>query len=79
MIARSVSNTKEGEIYFQKVDVPKGDPSNQMSRDEINAKFKILAQEGNISEVQAEEVVTCVEKLDEMETLSAFIEKLVLP
>jgi len=61
---------KDGRCISAQVDYPRGHPQNPMTRMEIQQKFRNLATH-RINEEKVEEIIKTVEKLDELEDLSA--------
>lgn len=55
-----------GEKYSARVDIPKGDPRNPMSRGEVRAKFRGLASLA-LPLTQVEQIAEAVESLEELE------------
>jgi len=71
--ARVTITTADGKKFSQQVDVPKGDPRDPMSLDELAVKFDALAEPvlsgGRRAELR--EAVFALDKLDEVGTLMA--------
>ena len=57
---------KDGARYSRRVSLPKGDPGNPLSFEEIVKKFKDLTA-GVISEKRANQIVETVRNLDKLE------------
>ena len=62
-----------GEISTQRVDFPKGEPENPISRKDLTRKFKILASLA-LSEEQVEALLSKLTKIDESSDVSAIME-----
>ena len=62
--------TKNGENYKERVDFPKGEPENPLTKEEIESKFISLATYGNKTYSEAEKIIECVwdieNKIDEL-------------
>ena len=52
--------------YTRRVDLPKGEPENPMSYQELRDKFTILATAAAFSRDQSQEIVDAIERLDEI-------------
>ena len=59
-IGKVTVQTKDGRSFEGRVDEPKGDPGNTLSRDEINAKAKRLASYGGVDDAAASEAIARV-------------------
>jgi 2-methylcitrate dehydratase PrpD len=55
--------TRDGRVVSQRVDYPKGEPENPMTRDELLEKYRILATRV-FSEDRAEEIAKAAERLE---------------
>ncbi|MBI2861691.1 MAG: MmgE/PrpD family protein [Chloroflexi bacterium] len=67
---------KQGAKYTARVEHPKGDPENQMSDQEIEAKFRDMAR-GYLSKQQTDDVVSTVNRLDKLSDIGELIQKVV--
>ena len=63
---------KDGTRYSRHVSLPKGDPGNPLTFEEIVKKFKDLTA-GVISEKRANQIVETVRNLDKLKTLSNLV------
>lgn len=52
--------TKDGSVYTEKVDFPKGEPENPLSENELKEKFISLATYADKTEAEAKEIIKCV-------------------
>jgi 2-methylcitrate dehydratase PrpD len=58
--------TRDGRRLSQRVAVPKGDPGNRLTKDELETKFRRLAQfAGAASAAEAEALIGAVRSLEE--------------
>ncbi len=64
--------TRCGETFVSRVDHPKGDPHNPMSRDELCRKFRTLAS-GALRPAQVEKYVEGSLRLDSLENMGGFL------
>lgn len=55
--------TKNGNVYRNRVDYPKGDPHNPMSDEEVKTKFRRLA-EPLMKEERVKAIIDCVDKIE---------------
>ena len=55
---------RDGQKFSERVDLPKGEPENPLSHEEIKKKFFSLALYGGKSARQAHEIITCVEVVE---------------
>ena len=51
-----------GEQIQKRVDFPKGEPENPLSRQELESKFRSLAKYGGLSQDECDEVINEIEK-----------------
>jgi len=58
--ARLEIETKDGRRMSKQVDYPKGEPENPMSREDIEAKFKMLAMFGGKTEQDVEQILKTI-------------------
>ena len=70
--SRVTITTNDGKQYSTRVDVPKGDPRDPMSEDEIAVKFNALGGEV-IGEEQGEELRRCIMRIDGAEKLDELL------
>ncbi|WP_201832575.1 MmgE/PrpD family protein [Microvirga zambiensis] len=56
-IGKVTVETRDGRVFDARVDEPKGDPGNTLSRDEITTKARALAIYGGIKEQTADEII----------------------
>lgn len=56
--------THDGSLYTERVDLPKGEPENPLSDDEINGKFRTLSAYGNKTEEESSAVMKIVWNLE---------------
>jgi 2-methylcitrate dehydratase PrpD len=61
--------TKDGKVYYSRVDYPKGDPENPVTDEELLEKFNLLASR-TISQKQAQRISDAVLDLEKMENVS---------
>jgi 2-methylcitrate dehydratase PrpD len=57
-------NTYDGTSYTKRIDLPKGEPENSMSEDEINEKFKILSAYGNKKKEGSENIIKIIGNIE---------------
>jgi len=69
--SRVTITLKDGKSHVQRVDVPKGDPRDPMTEEEIAVKFHALG-EGVLPKAQRDEVQRLVMDLENQATLDAF-------
>jgi len=62
---------KSGEFYTQRVALPKGEPENPMSLEELANKFRRCAQ-GSLGEREVEQLLDMIAGMDGIEDLSGF-------
>lgn len=70
--------TKDKKVYRLQVDLPKGQPGNPMTDEEIEAKFTNMATK-LMPAAQAQEIIDTVLKLDEVGDVSTLTKLLVVP
>jgi 2-methylcitrate dehydratase len=68
--------TKQGAVYRQRVDYPKGDPRNPMTDQEIEEKFRAMA-ERFMTETQIKKVISTVYQLEKLETVNNLMRAMV--
>jgi len=68
--------TVDGKKYSRRVDLPKGDPENPLTKEELEAKFVTLASYA-INKTKAKEIIVLVDKLDELKDVRELTELLV--
>ncbi len=61
------------DTYCQRVDLPKGEPENPMSYQELKDKFTIVATRRTFTEERGRDIVRAVERLEQMGDASEFI------
>jgi 2-methylcitrate dehydratase len=71
--SRVTITTNDGKQYSTRVDVPKGDPRDPMTEDEIAVKFNALGGEV-IGKEQGEELRRCIMSIDGAEKLDELVE-----
>lgn len=67
---------KDGKVYTKHVDLPKGQPGNPMTDEEINAKFSNMAEKV-MPEAQVNQIIKTVYDLDNVSDVSALTKLLV--
>ena len=60
--------TKDGKRHTHRVDVPKGDPGNALTKDEVNGKFRKLTQ-NVLSRKRIEELLEIINKLEQVDNI----------
>ena len=68
--------TKQGAVYRQRVEYPKGDPRNLMTDQEIEEKFRAMA-ERFMTETQIKKVISTVYQLEKLETVNNLMRAMV--
>jgi 2-methylcitrate dehydratase len=68
--------TKQGAVYRQRVEYPKGDPRNPMTDQEIEEKFRSMAEKV-MTESQIEKVISTVFQLEKLETVNNLMRAMV--
>lgn len=63
---------KDGTVYTERVNYPKGDPSNPLTRDELVTKFRKLAG-FHIAEENLDDLIDMVEELDRLKDIRTLI------
>jgi 2-methylcitrate dehydratase len=69
-------HTRNGDIYRQLVEYPKGDPRNPMTDQEIEDKFRLMAEK-LMPQAQIRKAVSAVNDLEHLETVSGLMGALV--
>jgi len=68
--------TKQGAVYRQRVEYPKGDPRNPMTDQEIEDKFRSMAEKF-MTESQIKKVISTVFRLEKLETVNNLMRAMV--
>jgi 2-methylcitrate dehydratase len=63
-----------GKSFTQRVDVPKGDPRDPMTEDEIAVKFNALAEVGGVSKKACKQLRTMIMSIEKQKKLDKFFE-----
>jgi 2-methylcitrate dehydratase len=69
---------KDNQMYKLDVDLPKGQPGNPMSDEEIEAKFSNMATK-LMPQAQVQKIIDTVLKLDELNDVSTLTKLLAVP
>ncbi len=69
--------TRSGEIFQKRVDYPKGDPNNPMSDEEVQAKFRRLA-EPLMRKPQIQSIIDTVNTLETLDDIHSLMDLLVV-
>lgn len=70
--------TKDNQVHRIEVDLPKGQPGNPMSDQEIQAKFSNMASK-LLPQERVKQIIQTVENLDKLEDVSSLMKLLVIP
>jgi len=75
--ARVEIRTRDGKVFNEYLEHPKGDPENPLSWDELIKKFKALASK-TFSDSKCDEIVGLVRQVDQLDNIAELIDKLQL-
>ena len=79
MVTETVEiTTTDGQIYRQRVDVPKGQPGNPLTDGELKAKFNSMAS-GLMSKAQVEQIERMVLDLEHVQDVTELTQLLAVP
>jgi 2-methylcitrate dehydratase PrpD len=73
LVTEIVIRLKDGEIYSHRVDIPKGEPENPMTEEELLAKFTESSSSG-FEKKEIDELIQIIQYLDKTTDLKAFCE-----
>ncbi len=68
--------TKQGDVYRQRVEYPKGDPRNPMTDQEIEEKFRSMAEKF-MTELQMKEIISTVYELERLQMVNGLMKAMV--
>ena len=71
--SRVTITCKDGSAHSARVDVPKGDPRDPMTADEIGVKFRALAR-GIVSDDRCDQIADCALRLDTLDSVGDLME-----